>query len=261
MELIHLQAVQPPRHGVLRVVACADADPAAELYDVMESSILANSLGSSVGSWHIHALCSAASRADMQTLTVPAANSEGVPAGCVAIADLPNPFDALGFVANLVLVKNSGRSWRLFFISEPDDGATGRALHVCSTLSTRFHGVHLRFPLLTIEGTQEFAVFIRKFDRVLRETTGLPTQVEAVVVFNCDTNDTVPCRLDDFDTFGMNWIALDKPCPADATLRFEMELPRSIDDYEITLTSWKRLPKWPRDDRHAWTRCCVDAVV
>lgn len=272
MELEHLHVVRPPRHGVLRVVASADADVAAVLDDVMKATILAISLDlrTTLSNFNIYALCSAAARADMPTLTVPAASSEGVPAGCVAVADLPNPLDAVGGVAGLYLAKiQPGHSWRLFFIPMPDNGEPERVatldtmpLHFYGMLVTTVPYVYPRiFTPAAVEGSQEFAIVIRKFDRALRQTAGLPIQTK-VDVYDYHTNERLPCRQDDaVDAFGTSWIVLNKPCPANTTLRFQTELPQSTDDYVITITFWKRLPKWARDDRHAWTRCCVDTVL
>lgn len=267
MELIHLRVMWPPRHGVLRIVASADANIAAVLDDVMEATIYAISpdLRKPVGSWRIHALCSATARADMPTLTIPAASSEGVPAECFAVADLPNPLDAFGGAAKLMLAKHGalgiGRVWRLFFIPNTKPERTdGMLLHVCGVLTKRYRADRHIFYAGARIGAEEVAVYFREFDRVLRRATGLPARLEAVAVFDCDTNEDVPCRLDDFDAFGTNWIVLDKPCRADTTLRFELGLLHN-DDCEVKFTFWKRLPKWPRDDRHAWTRCCVDAVL
>lgn len=269
MELIPFNYVLPPRHGVLRVVMPVGADVSTVLAEVMDMSIAALSVDNtrSLADWPMRMLCSAMARVGMPTLAIPAASTEGVPDGYVAVADLPNPQDALGCPAQL-WPKPHVRDvlqWRLFFVptadapeSEAEPANHPGVVPFFGQMWMAYQTIDdFQMPSHAPDGVQELAVKFRAYNNNDHTPSGPMVAVRSAAVDSGDV--AIPCVLDRIDEFGFSWIEIETPCSEG--FHYKLCFEQAGEQYgRLTVGFFKKLPSWPDAERRAWTRCCVDAA-
>lgn len=247
MELTRNERVLQLKHGnVFKVVVGAGADAAAVWDDVMEAAICVdNYVELCVTVCHIRVMCSAAVRAE---LPIP------------AFPDLPNPADGLDVPVHLTLAHHSPLpKWRIMIVPVDDDVPRLRALPLARSFHSEFVNGHCDVLVRYVPyGVQELAVTCRAFSN--GTPRGPSLGLDTAALFYGDSMEPLTSCMEPCDEYGVNWIVLDKPLAGKLKLRCQFHF-RGFDAVpgQLKISLFNKITAWPHGERHAWTRCCVDA--
>lgn len=257
MEVLRTEFVHLPRHGVLRVTAPAYSDVEMVLAEVMASELAVKTADGQTVTWLIRMLCSATTRVETQTFSFVTADE--MTDGHVAIADLPNPQDAVGGPADVRLVSRGVvLEWRVVFVAT-NTAPQNIPVPLQGMVRTTVSKAQVSFAMYINPGVQEIAVSICSCG--VRDPG--PLHVDKAFVFTDDV--MAHCRFDEAcDDFGVHWIVLDRPCSGLRVLQLYFRPDHhttGMFDIDVAVFSTLRNSQWLVNDRRLWTRLCVDATI